>query len=706
MGIDKKSLKRNSIVLYAALFLIVAFIMASSNFQVKRVSADTITTFQNNNQLNLNPFETQFTSFDVYDAATGKSLGSQSPSKIYSDGDTLWEAPSTNYPDLEMFVSQPFLVNNAGALPYGGAGSENETNYIVDPNQRITFGIDNNTGQYIYLTKVNVAFDYFVKTIANMPNPSYGFYPVDPLDGITNSMWVTDAIPPIFGGTVAGTSIFNSGSHYVISAYNSNQDKNRMGTRPIGVILAGWNPGTCVISDNDPTSWYIGGPPNQVGISNSIEDFTNPTQMEYNLQHNYGNSQVKVVANINIKLLNNNLMYDYYKQIGNSIYEVKSANTQMGVYDASLISGTNLAGNVSNYIQTTAYSQITSGDINSNPVNAIATGNAITSEVSPPASQTNLGFPGEGSTAVAAYWKCSATQNVLEAGKGMIPTQTLGKPSTLPVSTPITLQNFNQTMVSSATVQLTDRIQPYATAGFATYNGVAAGISHWSNAVQSVFDDDAVVITKCLNTKTGAYTAAYFPYSMTIQNTWIAHRIMITYLVATENNVFYCPSNGAPVKVSDFADYGINEVGLLNPNLSDAGGTVIFTEKNLLDAFLDWLAALAQYWIVILIFFIAIIIGIVAIMLARKPKSNAPSSRTFNFSIGGNIIVGSSGERKPVSRATTIPKQRPSGILSRIKLWLSGDVRSKSSPQLSRYRSLVNKHQNKRYSINQRIWHR
>lgn len=590
------------------------------------------TTLQNNNYLNLNPFISAISSFEIYDdeVSTSVPIGTQPASEIYQNGNTVWTPSSEKYPRLQMYVSQPFLVDNDGHESLGSENA-NQTNYIVDPSQRIVFDFDEATGKYTYLTRVNVAFDYFIKTLTHVHTPTYNFYPISPLAGISSTHYTSSAY------TFTGTDIFRLNAAYTWGWYTATEWYPRDDPPPtsypaIGVLAAGWDYGGMLnnkVTRPNPTTWYVGNNPDRhaanpatpepVGIGISLENFRDISGMNYNLAHNYGNSPVRVVAKIDCDTNDNGILYNYYREVDGNTFNVKTTSTKMGIYDASLVQGMNVAGEVPTYVAPADYYRVTDESISNDPTGSAGDEPTAPGTGSEPTIPEDLP-PGTVTTAFNSWYTCSSTRDVMQPAAGLIPTQTLGKPSALPIRTSITINNFQSLLLPKQTVTMTDYIQPYSTASMATYTGRAVRFEHYF--LGTVGSEQKTLEYIQLNDE--------FPYRMSISNTYITHRVVMTYLVASENEILYVPASGTPVKVTDFTDYGINYVGVFNPNLNDAGGSVTIYNQNLADLLFDFLSEFGWLIAVVVIGGAVVIVSIVVLRM-KKPQNAQGSRRAWSW---------------------------------------------------------------------------
>jgi hypothetical protein len=467
------------------------------------------------------------------------------------------------------------------------------------------------TGAYIYIAKVNIAYDYIIKTMANLYPVKYAFYPVTELNDITSTHFKPTAIPP-FGVTISGLDIYSIGKGYSGEwGLNRQLTPGNTGWKPAtGVLAAGWDYGSLVYNTQEPTTWYVGSDINPVGISCSLTNWKDTTETNRALANDFGNRAVRVVADIETTAYQDPVLYEYYREIDGNVFKIDSSSTKMGFYDAKLIPRIDSAGRVPTYISPSDYFTITNEGVRNAGVEALA-------EQDPAGDQVfDSTVPGMETTTIRAFYRCSATYNTYLTSVGADPTYILGKPASFHVPTGVTAQNFESVVPQSMNVTMTDRLQPYTNVSRAIYNGRAVGFEHYFITVPGLADSNY----------DGKFFTDDFAYRVTIENTYIVHRVVITSLIKTINDILYVPASGVPVDVNDFKDYGINYIGVFNPSMNDAGGVIIINASNIADLIFDFLS---QYgWMIV----IAIIgIAVIVIAPAFRKKSGGGKPSRFNW---------------------------------------------------------------------------
>lgn len=562
----------------------------------------------------ISPFQSQIMSYTVWGAADPTKqvyLGSSTPGRLFIPS-------SPKYPMVQCWATQPFLVGSDGHQIFA-----DQNQYVVNPADNI--GVRFEDGSMKYLRVQHVAVDIAVRTFKNLPQavdysnkdpntrgkPGWSNkYPVHPFctDYGTSTIVLGGYAPgtgyqfsPSSGFSGAGFD-FDAG---IFCSPSSGSTNNRFvdsnGNQPYGVLGIDFDYGANPFG----RAWQ---PPYDVGITTSLENFNDLTTADYNLRHNYGNSLIKVVPKLDFQAINNYLTYNYYKPVENvGVFQVLTGDTQMAILDAWISQDFTKAGKVNSYTTSanfTAALQVINADADhGNP-----------SDPATLVTPTTQNTPGYTTTTVQYWYKYAGKEPAYYIDGQIIPPVDFLERSHQ-TATGINLDNFAD-MPTNMWVTIEQYLQPYTISQWAYYQGRAAWFAHY------------FVGTPCGQTRGPDYATwtDKFPFRLTVENTYMVTRVVFKIAVFTDNQVYYVPATGSPVKVENLVDYGINSVGVLTPNFDDAGGSFSLTYFDPLGALFGLLPLIITLAMVI----IGAVVIIPVVMKARRGGASGqqPPKRT------------------------------------------------------------------------------
>lgn len=531
---------------------------------ISNTIAETSTIQINPAQLFLSPFDSQLTGIDIRDYQSGALLQTITNTSMYHD-------PASKYPDVDAWVSKPFMVDPSGMM---ALTPEQYKIQFMSPEYQLDFAYEN--GTHDFLRVVNIAVDVVVRSYSNAGIPVYNTYYESPLTG-TSWLYYTNVFCKYKDKEIATG---------IITEY------------PDGVILASldtsWAPWQ--------VAWELGSTSaTKAKIDFSLENYRDPNY-ENRLRTNYGNTKVKVIPKFKFNALENFIRYDYNRVIDNKVFNIHTETTKMGILDAMPVEFFNKFGKVSNYAAPQQL-QVNMATDNKEETEK-KTDNTRISDLDRQYSSVNERY------ASFKYISESIEQDITGEIR---PPNKIEKDIYYPSS--VNINEFDA-LPSNVNVSYEVVMQPFTTVKKATYRVEYSGYafnSNWWAAYEKWWD--------------GQYDVT-FPYNLKSENVYDMYRIKFVVAILSKNSIDYIPASGSPINVENIYDYGISNIGVLNPRIADIEGSTLSINR-------PWYFELQKWWngnqtaIYTIIFAVigGMIILVVLITVIRKQSGSRSKRR-------------------------------------------------------------------------------
>ena len=546
-------------------------------------SAQTTTVSVPPGEVYLVPFDSQMQGTTIYSGR--QAITSNTLHTVTGDMLTPYYSTDHSYPGVVTWASKPFLVDNTGLNAYT---TTEYAGIVSDPATVLDFTFEN--GVHKYLSTHKLGIDIVTRSYSNLDQPAYTTYYISPLTGITNDYHV---------------NYFDKHSNNADGEEQiANQNVVEYAT---GVILADRDVGL----DPWKLTWHNGDNElTKAKITFALEDWTDPNY-KTRLNTDYSNSYVSVKPTIQFDALDNFISLDYHVINENNLFHIYSSTTDMAVIDVDIVNSYNLAGEVPTYTTPLDFQQSQSVSLTGATVDPQATVDTDKNDQTATfASQITYN----------AYFKYLTDSYPLQfQDKDIVTPQSIS--DNAPSLASIDLNSFS-TLPNSITASYVVSFRPYTEFHEAVFTYQAYGVE-WSGnwaGHEGVHEDVVVDINQQFQ----------FPYRVKLINVYHIARIVFTVVIYSENIVEYVPVEGSPVRVENIVDYGISQVGVLNPNRDSFTTSFSYTSYNpitsSLDALADWWNDVANFWgeidvgivITIIVLVVMAIIGIAVISVASR----------------------------------------------------------------------------------------
>lgn len=506
----------------------------------------------------LSPFTSTITDYDIIDAQSLNTLATLDGAQTYHD-------PLGKYPDVGVWISDPFFVTNDGNTY---VTPEQYLPVLVDPATTMDFQFEN--GEHRFLKTINLGVDVVMRTYSNMIPRSYNTYYISPLIG------------------------YSAFSYSNVFARHVNNDWTNpaIAEEPYGVLLASLDTGV----NPWQLKWELGAnEETKAKITTSLENFNQKTEMDNNLRSKYGNSAVNIVPRVKLNAIEDLVFFNYYKNIEGNAFHIETTDCKMAIIDANLVSSISNIGMVKNYIEPSGYQAEMPTDFAQKPYSV---------NDDPRVSEVDAKY----STISQRSAEFSYVQTIADptpiTGDIRRP-QVLADDAVYP--TKLKLDAFTS-LKTSVLSSFTTKMQPFTTVKYAQYRADYTGYM-WNG---NLF---------------GAYSTTYssslyptFPFQLTTENVYCIQRIKYTVLLATTNKVEYITATGVPEKVENIYDYGVSSAGFFNPTMDILKGSTLTINPTPFGSLLQWWDEQKGTVITIIILVIAGIVAVAVVIGLVKTK--------------------------------------------------------------------------------------